>query len=297
MSSNDSSTSAFSHRSVHSQVSGSPLSPPTSPPKTRATLNTNTMPQTNGRGDHASEKGRSNDTDKTCTPRSMQPLLNYIIWRVHQETDPTAALDSYIFLTDNASMKAHAQRFGIRSKTLTEFRYVISREVQDERNRQAAQHKGQQGHIAGKKSTSSVSSGRTPLVDGGDQDGAGSHRPVTPEMDRSVSDDDDDEILLKRAPRTSTAPTTSPRTQKPIIDPDQFHRGSLRGGAVEVRGGSRGSPRSSNARGRGGSRGRGRGGGRGAAAQPSEPIDPDSFSRPTSSRGNSRGGRGLWIPT
>ncbi|KAF2148801.1 hypothetical protein K461DRAFT_53077 [Myriangium duriaei CBS 260.36] len=282
-SSNDSIKSASSNHSNQSMRSASPLSPPTSPPQKAA------APSLRSGNDPDGRRRSQRNAAGSQTPRSIQPLLNYILWRVHQETDPAAALDSFIFLSDHPAMRKHAQRFGIRSKTLSEIRYVIARESQDDRNRQYAQQKSI-AHTANKKSTSTLGSGRNSIVDGmvGDQEQT-SH-PV----DQYASDED--EILLRRAPKAPAALINSPKGQNRIIDPNQFQRSPARGAPTQLRGSSRGNLRSGGGRGRGGLGNRGRGHAQ-QQQQTSEPIDPDSFVRPTSSRGAARGGRALWSPS
>lgn len=286
VSSNNSMRSASSHPSVRSRQSESPSSC-----SLTQTSNSLTAMVEKVQTEHKSLQTIPKDLD---TPRSVQPLFNYIIWRVHQETDPAAALDSFIFLSDNSAVRKHAQRFGIRSKTLSEIRYVIARESQDDRNRQYVQQKGK-SQITSSRSNSSFRSGKDLAleVSSNGQENIHNVKPLDVVGDHCASDED--EILLKRAPKAPAALISSPKVQSRVIDPNQFQRHTTRGPPSQARGSGRGQARPTTPRGRGGPSNRGRGSN--TSIQPSEPIDPDSFSRPSSGRGATRGGRGLWIPT
>ncbi|PSK50398.1 hypothetical protein B9Z65_342 [Elsinoe australis] len=272
-------STAPSHRSLRS---ASPLSPPTSPPKKRI------EPAAPEISDSTSAPG----SDSSETPASVRPLINYILWRVHEESNPAEALDSFVFLSDNQAMRKYAHRFGIRSKTLSEIRYVIARESQDARNRQAVQQKeasaiaGNQGHARDRSGDLSKSNGRPVSRQNAQAIGK-------PEI-KVGSVSDEDEILLKRAPKGPAALTKSPPQTRRNVEseqPPRTPRAGLTGPAL-------GTPRNAA---RVASRGRGamtpRGRGKAVPAQPSGPIDPDSFARPSPSRGGARGGRGLWMPT
>ncbi|KAG8624953.1 hypothetical protein KVT40_006704 [Elsinoe batatas] len=277
-SSNESFASESTVPSLQSGRSASPLSPPTSPPKSKASL--------------ALNQGSFTD-DKTSheTPSSIRPLINYILWRVHQESNPIEALDSFIFLSDNPALRRHAQRFGIRSKTLSEIRYVIARESQDARNRQAIQQKDSptinSGHARNRSGDQTKANRRSASRQAA--------QPIEPavEKDGSVSDDED-EILLKRAPKGPAALIKSPRPSRASLSNNMSPRTPRGALNAPSRGTARNVSRSQN-RGRGTVPGRGRGGA--VQQQMSGPIDPDSFARPSPARGGARSGRGLWMPT
>ena len=295
------SLSPSSLRSMHS--SSSLMSPPTSPAKVDAS------PVIRGPSVATAINGRPSSS--ASVPLRLQPLFNYILWRVHQEIDPVAALESFIFLCNDQDKVKFAKGFDIRTKRLEQLREAIGREDRDYRNRQFVLNRENQN--------ANVTTTET---------------PTSPAKKAGAK-------FQKSPPQAPAA--FSPKPQANVIDPNVFDRGTSQpntpfekapGGpkspreknAQMSRGPPRGSPRGSqalpfaprgNARGntRGNSRGnmRGRGGQgtlgdrRGSVSMegafdiisPSDQIDPDSFSRPEP-RGGFRGGRGnrkLWVPT
>ncbi|KAF4549776.1 Hypothetical protein D9617_20g028320 [Elsinoe fawcettii] len=279
-SSNESYASESTVPSLQSARSASPLSPPTSPPKSQANLAFN-------HGPFPDEQARDE------TPTSVRPLINYILWRVHQESNPVEALDSFIFLSDNPALRKYAQRFGIRSKTLSEIRYVIGRESQDARNRQAIQQKD--------NTNSTVIHGRNrPGDNGAIRSRSASHHAIKPAetmigKDGSVSDDED-EILLKRAPKGPAALTRSPPQTGTNLNTGRGPHAPRGGFNASPRGTPRSVSRTYN-RNRGGIAARARGASMQKQQDLSGPIDPDSFARLLPARAGARGGRGLWMPT
>lgn len=272
-----------SRSTLHSRPSirsVSPLSPPVSP--TKQTMEPVALSQRPSNVPSPAD-AQHHRNDRLQVPSHIRPLLNYIIWRVHQETDPSAALDAFIFLTDNAATKKHAQKFGIRTKTLGEIRYVIARESKDARNRQVVQR------------SASVQPGGASSPDKSSEQSA-THRSAKL---AASSIEDDDEIVFRRSPMTN------PGSPKPfagglpaVMDPDKFDRQvkprSNTGGNASIKG----SPRGNNTRrgGKASSRGRGQV----ATHVSTTPIDPNSFTRSDATQGNGRGARGsrhLWIPT
>lgn len=279
--------------------SASPISPPISPPN--ATKSLDPSLSLNARNRSFSPAGKKKSTSVAGAgsdiPHNVQPLFNYIIWRVHQESDPASALDSFIFLSDNPAMRKYAQRFGIRMKTLSEIRYVIARETQDVRNRQAVQQKGIGSNGSSELVRPGSSRGNASVI----QFPAESATATEPQNEGPhVVEDEDDEILLKRAPKGPAASMEVYTPQKKVAassQPPSSPRGSASAGSRVV---SRdAAPRGPNNRARGGGSGRGRGRGLAelqALSSPG-PIDPNSFARPAPVRGRARGGRGLWMPT
>lgn len=273
--------------STHSARSSlSALSPPTSPAKAAsspakaaASLNAISSPAL---------------PESATTPLKLQPLFNYILWRIHQELDPVAALESFIFLCNDPQKAHYAKGFDIRCKRLEQLREAISREDRDYRNRMSMQNRENQ------QST-------TPAVMNDDQPG------------------DDDEVVYKPPPR---GPAMMQKLAPNVIDPNAFGRSPVPAPAAQLeqtalppksphfanvspaRGGMspgfppRGGSMRGNFRG-----GRGRGNftpsGRGGFAPPmrtpeqpsSGQIDPDSFTRPRSGGFAGRGARKLWVPT
>ena len=289
------SASPSSRPSVHSSISQ--VSPPTSPTKP-ASSPVKSFADLSRTTEFASSSSSN-------VPGKLQPLMNYILWRIHQELDPAAALESFIFLCNDPSKVHSAKGFDIRSKRLEQLRETVGREHRDFHNRQNMQNRENQQ--------------TTPTV------------KITPK----AQPEDDDEVVYK--PLFPRGPT--PMTQQPapnVIDPNAFgrtpqliiapaeavspgpaHQQSPRLNTVQTYQARSGptppfAPRV-NGRGafRGGSRGRGtfvpaRGGFapitrpisgvQQIPVQPNGQIDPDSFARPRGSGYTGRGGRKLWVP-
>jgi len=265
--------------------SASPVSPPTSPTKVAT-------PPFKPTDSLASDD--QSPASSALVPVKLQPLFNYILWRIHQELDPVAALESFIFLCNDPNKVHYARGFDIRSKRLEQLREAIGREDRDFKNRQALQNRENQS---------------TPA-------------PAPPAKTQQA---EDDEVVYK--PPTKAPAAMTPKLQQPpnVIDPNAFTRATPRVVAHDVpapilppkasrtnqahpnRGGPPLSPRG-NARGgfRGSPRGQGsftppRGtfaANRGSlnGAQTNGPIDPESFTRPRGSGYTGRGGRKLWVP-
>ena len=296
--------------SLHSAVS--PLSPPESPDKSIARTSTKS-PQILSLGDisldvHSEAPSPHNPSDSGVPPQ-LRSLFNYILWRVQQEIDPAAALESFIFLCDDPAKGKLAQRFGIKVKSLADIRYVVAREEREYRNRQVVQRKENQkanptnGNGNGNGGGGGSGGGSKPSVK---SDSASTSAPAPEAVDERESSDED-EIVFKRPPKAPAAMIAaqekqSPRLSTKVLDPNQFSRSS--GGRGNGRGGT---PRGAAAH-KGSVRGHAtmpvrdspaRGGVLNLASSGSTgPIDPDSFSRPSANGGRGRGGsRRLFVPT
>lgn len=279
--------------SVHTDRSSiSAISPPESPAKQNP-------PRTRARKSIV-KNANSDCSSSSGVPSHLRPLFNYILWRIHQEIDPVAALESFIFLTDDATKTKLAQRFGIRTKSLADIRYVVAREEREFRNRQVVQRKESESNAVHAKPNTRSNAAAPAKEDD-------SVRPELLPVDERpapVSDDEEDEVLLKRPPKAPAAMLAQQQPSKPgnkVMDPNQFSRGAHNSNRGNVRGGSfRGN----------GPRGRGNSvapvtAGRGVANIKSDavatngngPIDPNSFTRPPANTNKFRGGRRLWVPT
>ncbi|KAK0929226.1 hypothetical protein LTR29_017156 [Friedmanniomyces endolithicus] len=255
-------------------------------------------------------------TESARTPIGLQPLFNYILWRLHQELDPVAALESFIFLCNDPQKVHYAKGFDIRCKRLEQLREAVSREDRDFRNRANMQ----------------------------DRENTQASEPSLADLQQS---NDDNEVVYKPPPRGPAASLQTPISIPNVIDPNAFglrtpvhpppppqqkpemiilptpksprftSAGPARGGpSIGLNGGPNGAfpPRGTTARGNNNFRG-GRGGrgnfpipGRAGFAPvvtralessqlgSSGQIDPDSFSRPRSGGFAGRGGRKLWVP-
>jgi hypothetical protein len=250
----------------------SPPSPPTSPAK--AVSSPVRMPVC----DSASLSN--------SVPLKLQPLFNYILWRIHQEIDPVAALETFIFLCNDQSKVNYAKGFEIRTKRLEQLREAVGREDRDFRNRQMVQQRDAQNApdeiikkspptapaamVAQQQAAANVidpdAFGRPPLAH---------HQSVALPVQQPE--------FYPRSPRGAHASPQASRGAQPF-PPRGNPRGHFRGG-----------------RGRG-FNGPGRGGytpnARVEVALPSGQIDPNSFARPRGSGHTGRGGgRKLWVPT
>jgi hypothetical protein len=265
---------------------------------------------------NTAEVARSEHTTKGAVPVHLQPLFSHILWRIHKESNPEAALASSIMLTNDPQKQTIAQKFGIRAKRLEQLRDVVAREDREYKNHLTI-HKLESGttkpHAAIETPSKNVGSNSprnssANSVKSSDPTTAGSHLAVPAKSDTTKEEDSDDEdVVLFRAPRGPQAQNASPQR---VIDPNDFGRAKhlpLRG----ARGGRGGFV----PRGRGGPP-RGRGGFGFVHAErssvptvppfrpppvtrydPNQPIDPNSFARPTPRASPMRGNRRkLWEP-
>jgi hypothetical protein len=227
---------------------------------------------------------------KGAVPVYLQPLFSHILWRVHKEANPDAALESFILLTNDPTKQAFAQKFGIRAKRLEQLRDAVAREDREYKN-----------HLAMQQLEITPAAGRPVTPKTADVPKPSPAKDVKPE-DYS---DDEDVVLFRRAPRGPAALIKS----QSVIDPNDFGRAKQTHSPRSGRGGFMPS------RGRGGPpvfRGRGGFVPRGAYVppgptfrappvqrhDPNQPLDPNSFTRPAVRGGPVRGGRGrtLWEP-
>lgn len=207
----------------------------------------------------ANKDGKPEQKRKSVVPALLQPFFNHVIWRIHHEQNPDIPPESFILLTNDPRKQAIAQRFSVRAKRLEQMRDIIGREERDFKNRQAWIKKEEQEAIA---------------------------------PPNELKSEDEDEVVFKRTPASK-----SKAGQQPVFDPNEFGRSQH---APTPRGGGRG--------GRGAHRGRGNfttpapSTPRAPAtaprsAEPTGPIDPDSYARPPPVTRSLRGGRRkLWEP-
>ncbi|CAD0110277.1 unnamed protein product [Aureobasidium uvarum] len=281
--------------SVHTARSSVSAEPPAAcPPKSRARSHASKSP---------AKKAAPKSSSTSGVPSHLRPLFNYILWRIHQELDPVAALESFIFLTDDPTKTKLAQRFGIRTKSLADIRYVVAREEREFKNRQLVQRKEIESNTVLALPDTRATTAKAVK----EEDKVRPELLPVDERPAPVSEDEEDEVLLKRPPKAPAAMLAQHKSPKPAnkaMDPNNFSRGAQ-------------TPTRGNARGGGGFRGnasRGRGAasfapattGRGAASVKLDltpttngngPIDPNSFTRPAANTNKFRGGRRLWVPT
>lgn len=230
---------------------------------------------------------------KNNFPHSLRPLFNHILWRVHQESNPDAALDNFILLTNDPIKQTIAQKFGIRAKRLEQLRDAVMREDREFKNHLTVYKKETEEQAVKKESELEPKPAQRPK-----SSHSGMSKPV-------VDSEDEDCELIKNAPRGPANGGTSQR----VFDPNDFARTtqqhSPRGGRGNLATRGRGGPTRGS---RGAFAGRGRGGAYVPPApsfqpqpaprhDPNRPIDPDSFTRPATRGSPMRGGRRtLWEP-
>ncbi|KAF2209410.1 hypothetical protein CERZMDRAFT_107212 [Cercospora zeae-maydis SCOH1-5] len=305
-------TRSLSPASLRSpRSSASAVSALASPIESPAAPLTKGMPSLNAMAGKAHSSSASVPTD-------LQPLFNYILWRIHQELDPVAALESFIFLCNDGRKAAFAKGFDIKTKRLEQLREAIGREDRDFKNRKALY--GRESQSADTEQPTTPDTAQVKKVD----------RPITP---KDAVDEVVDEVSFK-PPRAPAA--MLPKPQPNVMDPNVFERGpqsyqatkqdhsktpqsprfsgttSQRGsprGGVALPFAPRGNARGGRASMRGSkfnARGRGNYSGRRGSLDANDPnatyvvpsapngqIDPGSFSRHEAPREQ----RKLWVPT
>lgn len=277
------SPSPTSPRSMRS--SASPVSPPTSPAKGTAAVRA--MPTLAPSPFSRGSGGRGGGGASGTVPVALRSLFNYILWRIHQELDPAAALESFIFLCNDAAKTNHARGFDIKTKRLEQLREAIGREDREYKNRMALLSREHGNNLGG----------------GGDVPASPLANPITPRDAVDGCDDDDDDLDDLDDDDFLTAPPKAPAAmiqleKSNVMDPHAFGRGtaatapaleptipgprSPRQNNAQAAAVARGSPRGSHAQPYGSGAGRGGGNGRGGAAGGGR----------GSVRGGGRGGRG-----
>jgi hypothetical protein len=267
-----------------SQVSSSgdpvvpyPLSPPTSPAKALSPTTAELKVE---------DAVKMSTMGGSGMPPRLQPLFNYILWRIHQELDPVAALETFIFLC-NDPVKVHAAKgFDVRCKRLEQLRDAVGREERDVRNRLSVQSKeGQSVPVVASVAARETSPKSPPTAPAA---------MISPQA--KVIDPDAFTRKVQSVESTSIPPRTPPFNNTFSAANRGATRGMNRGnfpGSPRGRGGfpnSPGSPRvnfpSSGAR-RGGP----------PTTQVDAQIDPNSFERPRGGYAGRGAGRKLWVPT
>ncbi|QDS69174.1 hypothetical protein FKW77_010567 [Venturia effusa] len=202
---------------------------------------------------------------RRAIPIALRPFFNYILWRIHQEENATAALETFILVTNDPLKQQIAHRFGIRVKKLEQLREIIAREERDIKNREQMI----------KREMAIANSEPVALPD------------AEPEAE------DDDEVISQRAPPKGPQAMNG----SAVWDPNAFGRAPHPpprpvGRGMPFR--ARGSP----VRGNFAPRAMATTPSRQPPIDLTNPIDPDVFSRPPPANRVQRGGRRrLWEPT
>lgn len=242
---------------------------------------------------NSAEIARGERSPKRVVPVYLRPLFNHVLWRINKESNPDAALATYILLTNDPTKQMVAQKFGVRAKRLEQLRDTVAREDREYKNHLTLHRIESESNIAKENTPAAPKAAERPQSSHSAQG--------KPEEEGS---DDEDVVLFQRAPRGPAATTNSQR----VWDPNEFGRTNQqqsprggRGGYAASRG--RGSPSS---RGRGAFVPRGAYVPPGPSARappaprhdPNAPIDPNSYARPGPRASPARGGSGrkLWEP-
>jgi hypothetical protein len=203
----------------------------------------------------------SSKRSKRTVPIALRPFFNYILWRIHQEENAAAAMESFLLVTNDPLKQQIAQRFGIRVKRLEQIREIIAREERDVKNRAEMLKKEMEAEAQ-------------PDV----------------AVQQSGSDDEEDEIVLKRTPPKAPQAMTNGRVWDPnsfgraASSPARGPRGAFRGRAGPIRGNYAPRPAAPIVP-------------RAPPVDLTKPIDPDSFTRASGANRVARGGkRRLWEP-
>lgn len=240
---------------------------------------------------NSAEQSRK-ESPKRAVPAYMKPLFNHVLWRINTESNPDAALASYILLTNDPTKQMIASNFGIRAKRLEQLRDTVAREDREYKNHLTLHKIESESNIAKKNTPATPKTAERPKSSHSNQDKL------------EEGSDDEDVVLFQRAPRGPAVATNNQR----VWDPNDFGRTNQqqsprggRGGHVAPRG--RGAP---SPRGRGAFVPRGAYVPPGSAVRappaprhdPNAPIDPNSFARPGPRASPARGGAGrkLWEP-
>ncbi|KAF2997424.1 hypothetical protein E8E13_005823 [Curvularia kusanoi] len=241
-----------------------------------------------------SDLASASRSSKRAVPDYLKPLFNHVLWRINKESNPDAALASYILLTNDPTKQMIASKFGIRAKRLEQLRDTVAREDREFKNHMTLHRIESESNVAKKNLAVTPKTTEHPKP---------SH-PVQAKPEEGS--DDEDVVLFQRAPRGPAATTNNQR----VWDPNDFGRTKQqqsqsprggRGGHVATRGRGMPSPR-----GRGAFVPRGAYVPPGPAVRappaarhdPNAPIDPNSFARPVPRASPARGGSGrkLWEP-
>ncbi|KAJ4989852.1 hypothetical protein SVAN01_04689 [Stagonosporopsis vannaccii] len=241
---------------------------------------------------NSAESARGSRSPKRTVPDYLKPLFNHILWRINKESNPDAALASYILLTNDPAKQLIASKFGVRAKRLEQLRDTVAREDREYKNHLTLHKIESESNIAKKNAPATTKPAERPKSSHSAQD--------KPEE----GSDDEDVVLFQRAPRGPAAITINQR----VWDPNDFGRTKQQ---QSPRGG-RGAHIAPRGRGMPSPRGRGAFVPRGAYVppgppvrappasrhDPNAPIDPNSFARPVARASPARGGSGrkLWEP-
>lgn len=223
-----------------------------------------------------SDRERNTDSNaaqanaQSRVPRFLQPLLNYVLWRMHHCQNSSQIANPFILVTNDIVTTSCAQKFGVRVKHVEQLREAIKREERDFKNRQQLVQK-ENGLSSPKQVQMQLPETKSEEAKGNDDD----------------QDSEEEEILFKS--RRPAAPKQTPPQKPQQLDPNSFKRtppAGPRGGLSPRTQRGRAKPSNVNTR-------------LSPVSQPDKPIDPNSFSRPSPHTQTLLGGprKKLWQPT
>lgn len=245
----------------------------------------------------SAESRRKRKSGTAGIPPTVRPLLNFVVWRTYHGDLTIVGSGKYILLTNDRTTQKLAQKFGVRAKLLSQMNTIVSK---------GAEARKLNGTAVEADAVRASLDGSTTAL----------------ELDELPEDEGDEEIVFDPSlrPGSSRGVPTSPK----VMDPDHFGRRTAGPAVVQPTATAQANPMpKSNFRGRGrgattgagpgranvaSQRGRGqqfpRGGTRGvtgvrgqhSAQQSARPIDPDSYARPSSTRGGRGASKRLFDP-
>lgn len=274
----------------------------------------------------ASNGALANSIDSSTIPAPIRPLLNFVVWRTYHGDSTIAGTGKYILLTNDRITQRQAQKFGVRAKMLGQVSAIVAKTAATQpvlangkengrlsmdrpiEPREAADEEPDDEIVFNPAQRPGSSRGK-PAVNG---------QSILPASSNAKILDPDH---FGRSP--GAKPMTSPKASP--VQPHFSGRGqsspkpAQRSHFQNQQSPMRGSPNNRAQPGPNGRGGRGRGGsmrgapqingfGRGGfhprvgnvnaaqAQQFDQPIDPDSYARPGSTRGRGNGMRKLWNP-
>lgn len=279
---------------VNGQVSTmdpSKQSPSVSPVSTSSSLSTAGGPIT------AQDECSSTLIEHGIAPQA-RPLLNFTVWRTHNEDALFATPGKFILVTNDPIIQKQASKFGVRAKMLSQLQNILGK------NPNPAL--GLDGAYSPKENEAAQFPGREASDDEDEVVFDPSQRPGSsrgPKLDANVLDPDH----FGRSPKPTARTVNSPRrgNAEPFRALNHSPRGrggnSMRANGHTAMGQPTGRGLNGPAAPRGNGFARGRGGnslGRGQKQVYPRPIDPDSYARPSPMGRRGRGGYSrLWEPT
>jgi hypothetical protein len=145
---------------------------------------------------------RGGSTSAAGVPRSIQPLLNCILWRIHRKPFSSDSLGSFFLVTDDLESLSWAQKFGISVKRLDQLGQAIRREEADYKSRLSLFEK-------------SKSAGKSRKDEAEEPPILRSRAPTSPKRDtRPLMEHQDDRSTVHNASNSRT-----------VISPNSFSRG------------------------------------------------------------------------